>query len=154
MYKFLIPFLFLCQGIQAQDRINSAGGEATGVTGHISYSIGLVDYLNLHNSTASISEGLQIPYEIYPVSINELEGAFNVNLYPNPVASHLSIDIPAYLGTVTLQIHDVTGNLIVEKVVSHMHEEIDLSTLANSTYILTILSHNQKSQSYQIIKTQ
>ena len=67
MKKILFTLMLLpaaLTGIKAQQGAVSAGGEATGAGGSVSYSIGQIDYITKSSSGHFILEGQQQPYEI------------------------------------------------------------------------------------------
>ena len=64
----------LCAGLtQAQESVNSTGGNATGSGGTVSYTIGQVGYTTNTGSNGSVAQGVQQAYEILTVGINENE---------------------------------------------------------------------------------
>jgi len=88
----LILFLLIQIGLYAQETMLSAGGEAYGSGGYVSYSIGQV----MVNTNTGINdyesqEGVQQPYEISEVvSLPEAkEIMLSISLFPNPTTSYL-----------------------------------------------------------------
>ena len=83
---FLIAGLvFFSVSSQAQEAIPTAGGEATGSGGTVSYTVGQVNYQTASGTNGSISEGVQQPFEISVTSTNDISGvSLNVKAYPNP----------------------------------------------------------------------
>ena len=65
------------QFIQAQTSVNSSGGDVSGVSGSFSYSAGQTSYIAIEavSSSASLIQGVQIPYEYYiqycPEDVNQ-----------------------------------------------------------------------------------
>jgi hypothetical protein len=57
---FLICLLKL--SLSAQTSVNSAGGEATGSNGQISFSVGEIIYTTMNNASYSVAQGIQQPY--------------------------------------------------------------------------------------------
>lgn len=64
---------------------------------------------------------------------------FNWAVYPNPFATYINIDFDAPVsGDMVVRIHDVTGQLIMEKeVVAKEQQRIHLGHLAQAEYVLT-----------------
>jgi hypothetical protein len=57
--------LWVSQGTcSAQTATVSAGGNAIGTGGSVSYSVGQIAYTNNSNSNGSVAQGVQYPYEI------------------------------------------------------------------------------------------
>ena len=61
----------------AQTSINGAGGEATGIGGEMSFSIGEVAYTSISNSNFTITQGVQQPY-ISPFNYSVNASDYNV----------------------------------------------------------------------------
>ena len=61
---FLIIFAFTITLIQAQQTTVAAGGDASGIGGTFSYSIGQVVYTYIYGSDVLVAQGVQQPYEI------------------------------------------------------------------------------------------
>jgi putative copper export protein len=51
-------------GLQAQENINTTGGDATGIEGSASYSIRQIVYQTHTGTNGSVSEGVQQAFEI------------------------------------------------------------------------------------------
>jgi len=71
-------------------------------------------------------------FECSPLAISETEAPIEVNVYPNPVSTHLSIDTDAQIESVN--IFDLNGTLIQ----TEKSKEFSVENLANGIYILTI----------------
>ena len=82
-------------GLQAQQSINAAGGNATGSGGMVSYSVGQVAYKTHTGTSGSVSEGVQQPYEISVVTAIEKTKGINLSVtaYPNPTTDFLQLKI-------------------------------------------------------------
>lgn len=75
-----------------------------------------------------------------------------ISIFPNPAKDYLTIDNSIW-DNYTLQITDLTGKIILEKESNSYTNTINLGTLSNGTYLLTILKDNQKyHQKIQITK--
>jgi hypothetical protein len=61
----------------AQTSLNAAGGEATGIGGKMSFSIGEVAYTSISNSNFTITQGVQQPY-ISPLNYSVNASDYNV----------------------------------------------------------------------------
>ena len=83
--------------VYAQTAVPSAGGNATGSTGNVSFSVGQIVYTTNSGSAGTVAQGVQQPFEIQTVlGVNN----FNINLqmmvYPNPATNALSLEIKEY----------------------------------------------------------
>ena len=72
----------------------SAGGDATGAGGSVSYSIGEIDFETVNGLGGTITEGIQQPYEIYVVvGVDDPEWGASVLVYPNPAQEWVVLDV-------------------------------------------------------------
>ena len=73
------------------------------------------------------------------------------NIYPNPVANNLSIELNNSEESYTFQISDILGNMLVtDKIVSA--STIDLSSLASGIYFIKIISKDNKMSIKKFLK--
>jgi len=83
---------------------------------------------------------------VYTTAIKDQLGAAQINIYPNPVISNLTVKIaPQVLGDGTveklngnLQLFNVSGNLLKETTLSNNEGEIDFSNFTAGVYLLKI----------------
>jgi hypothetical protein len=151
----IIVFLALCntQTI-AQQAIIAAGGDAIGSGGSISYSIGQIDYITLDDTGGIATQGVQQPYEIYPVSIAEQdEISLEYCVYPNPTKASVTLVIsPENLSDLFMRLYDLQGNLIQEQRITDANTILPLEGLSSATYLLVVSNPSQELQQFRIIK--
>ena len=78
--------------IQAQNNTVSAGADAEGSNGNISYSIGQVVYTSAIGTNVSINQGVQQPYDYDVITGIEL-AEIELNFYPNPTLGQFNLSI-------------------------------------------------------------
>ncbi len=76
-----------------------------------------------------------------PTDVNEIESQFeNLNVYPNPTKSNININISLKEPkTMNVELFDLSGQIVFQDVYENIRDKqtnIDLSTLANGTYLL------------------
>jgi hypothetical protein len=81
---------------QAQESVNASGGDATGTSGTVAYSVGQVVYTSNTGSTGSVAQGVQQSYEIFMVGIKETELNISLSVFPNPTSDNLTLQISNY----------------------------------------------------------
>lgn len=76
-----------------------------------------------------------------------------IRIYPNPTDGHLKIEVPGWENSDKgrIRIVNITGQLIVSRILNSVYTELDISTKSNGVYILHIELNNQDS-SWKIIK--
>lgn len=150
-----VSFLLLgLGGLHAQENSVAAGGEATGSGGSTSYTLGQVAYTTSTGTNGSVAQGVQQPYEIYTVGINETELTISLSVFPNPTVDNLTLQISDYNNEkLSYQLYDMQGKLLNTGNVTADQTEINTSSLAAATYFLNVVTQkNRKVQSFKIIK--
>lgn len=141
-------------GLQAQEGVNTTGGNASGSGGSISYSVGQVLY-QTHGTYGSVAEGVQQPYEISVVT--EIEDArginFSVTAYPNPTADYLTLVVKDFkLSKLTFQLYDMHGKLLQNKKITRNQTSIFMSGLVPATYFVKVMQNNKEVKTFKVIK--
>ena len=159
MKKIKLAFLFmgaLCSsGLQAQQAITTTGGNATGVGGSASYSVGQIVYKTNSGSLGSVSQGVQQPYEISIVSVFEEENGISLLLssYPNPTTSSLTLKVGNYnFENLNYQLFDGNGRTLVESRIYRSETAISMETLPAGSYFLKVSHGLIEMKTLKIIK--
>ena len=94
---FALAGLLLSIGLlqlQAQNNSVTAGGDASGSGGSISYSIGQVDYIQATGSGGTANQGVQQPIEIYVLGNDEFSNIeLSAVIFPNPTSNYVTLSI-------------------------------------------------------------
>lgn len=153
MKQYLLPIFMLSAGyISAQERATGAGGDAASSGGTVSYSIGLIDYSNQSSISGNVTGGVQQPYELYALSVDEWDLNWNLSVFPNPTTNLLFIESETPVDGLNYAIMDVSGKLIQQGGLSEAKNAIDLSLLANANYLFRIRINETNVRTYQITK--
>ena len=153
-----IAFLLLgLGGLQAQETVPAAGGDATGSGGSSSYTVGQIVYTTETGSNGSVAQGVQQPYEISTtVGVRVTEVNLELVAYPNPTNNALTLNIgaSALLSNQSLSYHlyDMQGKLIDSKQVVNHSTTIGMQDLPTSTYLLSVLDNNSIIKTFRIVK--
>ncbi len=81
-------------------------------------------------------------YEDTTVSVNE-EPSANVGIYPNPARDFVSIELPPNYSQVSLNIYNLTGQLISQKQITQPNQNILITELGNGMYIFVIQNEDR-----------
>ena len=144
----------------AQETITTSGGEATGNAGTVSYTIGQIAVQTVANSNASVSEGVQQPYEIQTIGVdNYPQITLDAKVYPNPTADRLILSIGSSVvetrhGT-SLQaaLFNNNGQHIRTLNVTGVQTDIDMTDLSSGTYYLRVTDEKQTLKTFKVVKT-
>jgi len=136
----------------AQQNTVATGGNASSAGGSVSYSIGQIDYESSSNANGTISQGVQQPFEIYPLAVDELFSSLEINLFPNPTSDFIHLTIGDLSNSLSYQLTDASGRLIQSSPISDQITQIDLQGLSTASYFLNIFVGDKPAKSYTIIK--
>jgi len=146
---FTLSILFSI-GALAQQAIVASGGEAVGSGGSISFSIGQVSYSN--DTDGTIHEGVQQPYEMFTISVEESLMELELSLYPNPALQELNIEVPNFKAGLTATIHDSKGQLLQRVPLTSSRTTVSVVHWAASTYLIHVGDESGNSANYKLVK--
>lgn len=152
--KVSLGLLFLFSigltGIHAQEAISSAGGNAVGAGGTVSYTLGQLAYSTSTGTNGSVAQGVQQPFEISIVT--ELEETNNITLEwsvsPNPTNNSLKISLGNTENTelkpenLSYILYDMSGKVLLENKLDGIETTIEMGGFSSSIYILRIIQIN------------
>ncbi len=150
-----LPFaLLLGSQTQAQQSINTAGGNATGSGGSVSYSIGQVAYTTASGSAGSVAQGVQHAYDIL-TSTTEITNGISVSAFPNPTADQISLQVNEGFGKEPLiyQVFDAAGKVVLSGPMQNQITQVPTQQLAPAAYMVRVMNQkNQRIQGFSVIK--
>lgn len=155
----------------AQDAISAAGGNANGSGGSASYTIGQTVYTASSSATGSVSQGVQQAYTITenpvpgtpatnnpnsenPIANGIAESSIQCAVYPNPVADQLVVSLEDEFSDVSLLLFTADGRVVSEQSTVSQTAQIDMSQLAQGTYVLHILQGGTLAKMFTVVKNQ
>jgi hypothetical protein len=153
--KLNISILLLGFGLtaQAQQATTATGGNASGSGGTVAYSVGQIVYTTNTGTTGSVAQGVQQPYEIYALGIEDNSINLALTAYPNPTTSNLTLSVgQADLSKMNFQLYDMVGKLIESRKIVSSTETIGMETLPNATYFLKVMNNSTEVKTFKIIK--
>jgi len=150
----LILFSLALTTVNAQQSINSSGGEASGSGGSASYSLGQIVYKTSSGINGSSAQGVQQPFEISITSgIQEQSISLNLSAYPNPASDFLVLNVKENnFAKLSFQLLDSRGRILESGPVRENSTTISLDELASATYFLKVTQNNKEIKTFKIIK--
>lgn len=151
--KTLTAFLlFAVYTINAQETLVASGGDASGIKGSSSYSIGQSVY---SNENILASQGVQNAYEILEV-LNEKDvvaSNLQFTVYPNPTADMVNLQTENVdQGILFYQLYSLSGQLLSNDKLTENTTPITMKNLPHGTYFLKVLSNEKTIKTFKIIK--
>ena len=158
MKKIYITLFFCALAFTAfcQTGVVTAGGTASGSGGSATYTVGQIADQRMEAGGTYIIEGVQQPYEIQTVGVNNYPGIqLEAVLYPNPTAHFVQLkisnfEIPPH--GLKAQLFDKSGKLLQVFDVQELLTQMDLSEYPSATYQLRIMDDKQLLKTFQIVK--
>jgi len=152
----LIPLVF-CFGlteVRAQKAVISAGANASGSGGSISYSVGQIVYTTASGSTGTSNQGVQQPYEFFTVGVDENPGInLQLTVYPNPTPSQVTLNSGSLdPANMTFYLYDSRGALLNKQMIKQRLTEIPMENLITGIYVLKVLDGQSLLRTFKIIK--
>ncbi len=151
----LIAVTFLAAQFSfGQSNTVATGGNATGTSGSVSYTVGQIDYISSSAATGNSNQGVQQPYEILSSNgLNVLTDEISLNVGPNPTIDYLTLTFNSTETTVyQYDLFDQNGKVLFAKSNLKKVETIDMSHYPVGTYHLKISASNHSQKSFKIIK--
>lgn len=143
-------------GLQAQQNVITTGGNTSGSSGSVSYSVGQVAYQTFTGITGSVAEGVQQAFEVSVViGTDEAE---NIKLsafaYPNPASDYLILDVEDFgITDLSFQLMDIQGKLLLTGKISGDRTIIPLGNCLPATYFVKITRGDETIKVFKIVKS-
>ncbi len=157
-FKMLTTLLFCASiALYAQKTTVSAGGDASGNGGEVSYSVGQVVTAASIGTGGTVTQGVQQGYEISEeTGISETGISLSMVVYPNPTTDvlQLKVDASTELSSqaISYQLFDVAGKLLQKQENLDAETQIEMSDYMQGTYFLKIVANSRKIKSFKIVK--
>lgn len=158
IFTILILSCLLVPGLFAQSAIVPVGGDAQGNGGSVSYTVGQMAVESTANSNGSISvaEGVQQPYEIMTVGVDDYpQIALNAVVYPNPTENIAQLqlngfEIPA--GGLLATLYDGNGKQLQSVTVTNDLTAFQIGQYATGTYYLEVRDGKRVLKTFKIVR--
>ena len=138
---------------QAQSAIVPTGGTASGNGGTVTYTVGQIAVQTNSDGTTSISEGVQQPFEISVVGVDEHPDiTLTAKLYPNPTLSTCNLQCESWQKLDEVRIYDANGKYLFRKKIEGSLTEMDFSSYAPGTYFVNVYSDKQTLKTFKVVK--
>lgn len=109
----------------------------------IDFNIGEVMTSTFQNNDHMLTQGFE-QGDLIDIAVNEIPSLSSLLIYPNPTRFQFAVITPRQSSTLDITIHDMTGKLVEVIHVYQQTQSIDVTTLAAGTYMLSIISEDQK----------
>ena len=139
--------------LSAQSAIVPMGGDMEGSGVTISYTVGQIAVQSYGEGGTSISEGVQQPYEIQTIGIDNYPGiTLNAMVYPNPTLGNVQLTMNNVQFEGEVKVFDSNGKYLFSKKIEGETTVIPMSELATGTYFVNVLNGTQVLKSFKVVK--
>lgn len=155
MKKLFTLYAILLQlSLFAQHNTSTTGATATGTNGNATYTVGQMAYLTNSAANASVSQGVQHPFEIVTLGTNEIpQIQLTAIVYPNPTVQNVALVIKDFdLTNLNYQLFDIQGRIISNGKITQNETQIEMTLLASAQYILKVSNNKTVLKTFKIIK--
>jgi hypothetical protein len=157
--------LFLLFGLgltslQAQESVNTSGGNASGSGGSASYTTGQVFYTTQANAFGTVSQGVQQTIVIsVSTGYENVKGiSLSCSVYPNPTNDFVILKVDASanfnIKSMSYLLYEIHGKLLDNKKLAGKETIIDMSKLVPATYLIKVIEDHKEIKIFKIIKNQ
>jgi len=138
----------------AQENTVSSGGNASGVGGTTSYSVGQAFYITSSDSAGSVTQGVQQPIEIQVVlGIEEHEINLYAKVYPNPTTDLINLSIGnTDTSDLSYQLFDYSGRILINGKIENEDTSISMLRYPKAIYLLSVTKDNKTIKTFKILK--
>ena len=157
-FFFAITFLFCSFALNAQNAIVPVGGDAQNSNGSVSYTVGQIAVATVANQDGSVSfsEGVQQPYEIQTVGVNDYpQIVLNAKVYPNPTENMAQLELNGFEipdGGLRAYLYDGNGKLLQTISVTEDVTAFNIGYYATGSYLLEVKSAGRTLKTFKVIR--
>ena len=150
-----ILMLFSMHHLSAQNSLNTAGGEISGETGYVSFTIGQNITGKTSGDEGVVNAFIQQSYDISVITDATQEEKINLTIstYPNPTTDLLIIEINNIeLDHFNYSVYDISGREICSNNINSNKTQISLNTMETGTYLVNVSDKYKQIKTFQIVK--
>lgn len=155
---FVLFMMTLAVVANAQSVIVPAGGDVENSNGSVSYTVGQIAVETTVSDVGSVSvaEGVQQPYEIQTVGVNNYpQIVLNAKVYPNPTENVAQLELNGFEvpeGGLRAFLYDGNGKLLQTMTVTDDITTFQIGQYATGNYLLELKSGNSSLKTFKIVR--
>ena len=133
--------------------ISSTGQSFNNGSSQLDFTMGEVTTSTFNDGSTILSQGFHQP-NLLITSIISTETNYTVAVFPNPTSEFLQLHFDKLNQILVIDLYSGEGKLLQsQKVSTTITLELNMSTYASGTYLLSVKDESSKVKTYQIIKT-
>ena len=138
----------------SQSSFVSAGGDSSSPKGSLSGSIGQVSTKYATSSVGSVSQGVQVVYDVLTVGIDNYPLiSLQMEVFPNPTVSGVSLSMAdsQEIGGCSAKLYDATGKTLQVLEITDAKTYIQMQNYIPGVYYLNVCKKNTVLKNFKII---
>ncbi|MBN1925388.1 MAG: T9SS type A sorting domain-containing protein [Prolixibacteraceae bacterium] len=138
----------------AQQVVASSGNTVTADVYTLDWTLGEPAINTFTGSNLILTQGMH-QAKLIVSSINEIRiQGLEISIYPNPVECYLELKVKKFDGSnLNFSLNDQNGHTLLNKVMEHNIEQVDMQGLPPGVYILNLFPKNNLWQrTYKVVK--
>lgn len=153
---FLIGACLALSQVNAQESVLSSGGNSSGSSGNVSYSVGQIFYKTVDGTTAYLSQGVEQPFEIQTVlGLDNFNVRLELSVYPNPTTDIIYLKVKeSSFESLQYQMFDMNGRLIENNKIHYNLTIVQMDKYPEAIYLLKVIDKGKEVKTFKIIKKQ
>lgn len=139
----------------SQSSFVSAGGDSSSPKGSLSGSIGQISTKYADASVGSVSQGVQVVYDVLTVGIDNYPSiSLQMDVFPNPTVSGVSLSISDLqeIGGCSAKLYDASGKTLQVVEITDVKTYIQMQNYISGVYYLNVCKKNTVLKNFKIIK--
>ena len=139
----------------SQSSFVSAGGDSSSPKGSLSGSIGQVSTKYATSSVGSVSQGVQVVYDVLTVGIDNYPLiSLQMDVFPNPTVSGVSLSMAdsQEIGGCSAKLYDATGKTLQVLEITDAKTYIQMQNYIPGVYYLNVCKKNTVLKNFKIKK--
>jgi hypothetical protein len=135
----------------AQEGFSASGFDAVSTGGSVSSTIGQVFYHQWTENEGKINEGIQQPYEIFVVSVDD-NLKTSVLLFPNPTQDFVLLKMENNVKDFSYTLYSMDGKWLEDQKIDQEETVLSLQKYSCNIFLLVIYKGNNIVKTYKVIK--
>ena len=156
---FFVSFMMvLAIAVNAQSVIVPVGGDVQNSNGSMSYTVGQIAVETAVSNVGfvSVAEGVQQPYEIQTVGVNNYpQIVLNAKIYPNPTENLAQLELNGFEipdDGLKAYLYDGNGKLLQTMTITDDITPFQIGQYATGNYLLEVKSGNNSLKTFKIVR--
>lgn len=137
--------------LSAQAGFSASGFDAVSTGGSVSSTIGQVFYHQWTENEGQINEGIQQPYEIFVVSVDD-NLKTSVLLFPNPTQDFVLLKMENNVKDFSYTLYSMDGKWLEDQKIDQEETVLSLQKYSCNIFLLVIYKGNNIVKTYKVIK--